>query len=338
MAMKEVVRGLAMSFLMISGAFCLSILLFPSVLLIAIPSKRVILLRRYFIALFIGIYLDFTYFLIESVSGTRVHIYCEDPTILSDKSGVLILSNHRTRTDWLYVGLCYSSFLSVMSNLVIILKDSLRTAPIFGWLMQLGLYIFLKRSRENDLPHISKMLTYIASLGTVPSLLLFPEGTDLSESNLQKSNRFATENNLPQYQQVLHPKPSGLVTAVSAYREQQQQGGVIHDVTIAYEDYCIGKRSSEKSFLFGECISRLTPFPHDGQANFPPLSTFSFRESLWRSFLRREEISRRYFSLSHPLRLSFHLSVASPILRSERSAVAGLLLLYSLLLLEPPVA
>ena len=138
--------------------------------------------------------------------------------------------------------------------MVIILKDSLRTAPIFGWLMQLALYIFLKRNRENDLPHISKMLSYLTSLRTVPSLLLFPEGTDLSPSNIEKSNRFATENNLPQYQQVLHPKPSGLVTAVSAYREQQQpqQGGAaIHDLTIAYEDYHIGKRSSEKSFLFG---------------------------------------------------------------------------------------
>lgn len=243
-----------MSLLMISGAFCLSVLLFPSVLLITIPSKRVILLRRYFISFFCGVYLDFVYFLIESVSGTSVHIYCEDPKILSDQSGVLILSNHRTRTDWLYVGLCYGSFISVMSNMVIILKDSLRTAPIFGWLMQLALYIFLKRNRENDLPHISKMLAYLTSLRTVPSLLLFPEGTDLSQSNIEKSNRFATENNLPQYQQVLHPKPSGLVTAVSAYREQQQpqQGGAaIHDLTIAYEDYHIGKRSSEKSFLFG---------------------------------------------------------------------------------------
>jgi lysocardiolipin and lysophospholipid acyltransferase len=252
----EMGRGLAMSFFMIYGAFCLSILLFPSILFIAIPSRRVIILRRNYISGCCGIYLDYTYFLIEYLSGTRVHIYSDDDAILRDPAGVLILSNHRTRTDWLYVGLCYGSFLSVMGNMVIILKDSLRTAPVFGWIMQLALYIFLKRSRENDLPHITQMLTYLASLGSLPSLLLFPEGTDLSESNIAKSNRFAVENQLPLYQFVLHPKPSGLVTAVNCFREQERQSkreqrGVVHDITIAYEDYQIGKRSSEKSFLFG---------------------------------------------------------------------------------------
>lgn len=254
-SVREMGRGMVMAFLMIYGAFWLSIVLFPSVLLIVVPSRRVVVLRRTFVSALCGIYLNYTYFLIEYISGTRVHVYCDDPSILSDNSGVIILSNHRTRTDWLYVGLCYGSFISVMSNMVIILKDSLRTAPVFGWLMQLALYIFLKRSREDDLPHISKMLAYLTSLGKMPSLLIFPEGTDLSESNIQKSNQFASANNLPRYQYVLHPKPSGLVTAVNCYREEERdlvsKTCVIHDITIAYEDYHVGIRSSEKSFLFG---------------------------------------------------------------------------------------
>lgn len=258
-SVREMARGLTMAFFMIYGAFWLSIVLFPSVLLIVIPSRRVVVMRRAYISTLCGIYLNYTYFLIEYLSGTRVHIYCDDPTILSDNSGVIILSNHRTRTDWLYVGLCYGSFVSVMSNMVIILKDSLRTAPIFGWLMQLALYIFLKRNRDDDLPHISKMLAYLTSLGTIPSLLLFPEGTDLSDSNIEKSNRFASSNNLPQYKYVLHPKPSGLVTALNCYREQEHdlvtKTAVIHDITIAYEDYHVGVRSSEKSFLFGIKLS-----------------------------------------------------------------------------------
>jgi 1-acyl-sn-glycerol-3-phosphate acyltransferase len=331
-----------MSFLMIYGAFCLSILLFPSVLFIAIPSRRVIILRRKYISTCCGIYLDFTYFLIEYLCGTRVHIYSDDPSILQDTSGVLILSNHRTRTDWLYVGLCYSSFLSVMSNMVIILKDSLRTAPVFGWIMQLALYIFLKRSRENDLPHIAQMLTYLSSLGSLPSLLLFPEGTDLSDSNISKSNRFAAENGLPLYEFVLHPKPSGLVTAANCFREQQrlkqseatrEQGGVVHDLTIAYEDYRIGKRSSEKSFLFGLTVLS-TLLPNSVQSppslgKFPtavhlfiqriPLETFPTEKR------EIEQVSSpQHPSLSHPLqwlrrsfdskeaRLRDYYSVAAP--------------------------
>ena len=233
---------------MIYGAYCLTILIFPILLLIVIPSKRVILFRRKIISKLCGYYLEFAYFLVEYLCQTSVNIYCDDLSILSEQTSVLILSNHRTRIDWMYVGWCYGSFISIVSNMTIILKDALRTAPLFGWLMQVALYIFLKRNRENDLPHIARMLTYLISLGSKPSLLLFPEGTDLSESNIIKSNQFAREHQLPEYQFVLHPKPSGLVTAINCFK---QCNGVIHDITIAYEDYYVNQRSSERSYLFG---------------------------------------------------------------------------------------
>lgn len=50
--------------------------------------------------------------------------------------------------------------------------------------------------------------------GCTPSIFLFPEGTDLSESNKIKSNTFARENNLPLLEYVLYPKPSGLLQVI----------------------------------------------------------------------------------------------------------------------------
>lgn len=41
------------------------------------------------------------------------------------------------------------------------------------------------------------------------SLLIFPEGTDLSESNVMKSNTYAKQNNLKEREYVLHPKSTG---------------------------------------------------------------------------------------------------------------------------------
>ena len=38
------------------------------------------------------------------------------------------------------------------------------------------------------------------------SLILFPEGTDLSRENIAKSDAFAAVNKLPRYTYVLHPK------------------------------------------------------------------------------------------------------------------------------------
>ena len=61
-----------------------------------------------------------------------------------------MICNHHCRLDWLYLwpvvmrhGRC--------ASLHVTLKDSLRSAPFFGWAMQAFLFIFLRRTdREAD--------------------------------------------------------------------------------------------------------------------------------------------------------------------------------------------
>jgi hypothetical protein len=95
--------------------------------------------------------------------------------------------------------------------------------------MQIMMYIFLTRKKENntDIPHISNMITYlIKSSPKKPSLLLFPEGTDLSNSNIDKNNDYARKNNLKETYHVLYPKPGGLMTCLNSLPDQNT---VIHD-------------------------------------------------------------------------------------------------------------
>ena len=120
--------------------------------------------------------------------------------------------------------------------------------------MQTGLYIFLRRSRDADVPHISRMLEYATRISRRPSLLLFPEGTDLSDANVVRSNEFATSHNLPHYRYVLHPKPSGLVASLQALR---QFNIPIHDLTIAYVDRKDGQRPNEMDVLLGSSFLKL---------------------------------------------------------------------------------
>ena len=47
-------------------------------------------------------------------------------------------------------------------------------------------------------------------------LLIFPEGTDLSQSNIRKSHTFAREHGLPCYEHVLQPRISGFAACVEA--------------------------------------------------------------------------------------------------------------------------
>lgn len=69
--------------------------------------------------------------------GTKVYIYTDDDRILSDADQhLLIASNHRTRVDWMYVFWVYGQVISSNMNTHVILKESLKKVPIFGWAMK----------------------------------------------------------------------------------------------------------------------------------------------------------------------------------------------------------
>lgn len=88
----------------------------------------------------------------------------------------------------MFAGWYYAFHLNLNADLRVILKESLRSVPIYGWSMQIMMYIFLSRKREQDIPYIRRILSYLLCTGHAPSLLLFPEGTDLNENNKKKSN------------------------------------------------------------------------------------------------------------------------------------------------------
>ncbi len=60
--------------------------------------------------------------------------------------------------------------------------------------------------RHTHLQHMEDLLLYHTSKSHPLSLILFPEGTDLSKENLAKSNAYASQQGLPKYKHVLHPK------------------------------------------------------------------------------------------------------------------------------------
>jgi lysocardiolipin and lysophospholipid acyltransferase len=269
------------------------ILITPTILFMMIPIRLVISLRRQWIALVSGIFFDFAGVLL-ALLGTKVFVYCDNQDILKD-TGVVIISNHRTRVDWMYAGWLYGYIIGVNPDQRVILKDTLRSVPIYGWCMQIMMYIFLTRKKENntDIPHISNMITYLSkSSPTKPSLLLFPEGTDLSKSNIEKNNEYARKNNLQETQQILYPKPGGLLTCLNSLPDQNN---IVHDVTIAYKDYHQGKRTSEASLLNGE-------FPREIHLNVKrytkselPSSEKDIKKWLTDKFLEKEEILQNFY-------------------------------------------
>ena len=173
----------------------------------------------------------------------------------------LVLSNHRTRIDWMYVGWCYAYFLNCTSKFKVILKNSLKNIPFYGWAMQLLMFIFLTRDRNKDVHHITNTIDYLMEFEKNPCLLLFPEGTDLSDSNIEKANQYARDcvsagASVELYkprQYVLFPKVTGALEVIKHLLPKCAGSSlVIHDVTIAYKDYYPGKRTTDYGIMMGE--------------------------------------------------------------------------------------
>lgn len=101
--------------------------------------------------------------------------------------------------------------------------------------MQLACFVYIKRCWNLDKLTFGKVVNYFAELSYNYSLLLFPEGTDFTESTKAKSDSYARKNDLETYDYVLHPRTTGFV-----YLTQQMldKGALdaVYDVTLVYPD------------------------------------------------------------------------------------------------------
>ncbi|XP_054894622.1 lysocardiolipin acyltransferase 1 [Poeciliopsis prolifica] len=167
--------------------------------------------------------------LLELVFGVKV-VITGDGFIPGERS--VIIMNHRTRLDWMFLWCCLlrHSYLRLEK---ICLKAGLKALPGFGWAMQVACFVFIQRRWEMDKAHLENMLDYFCDIREPLQLLLFPEGTDLTEDTKEKSNAFAAQNNLPQLEYVLHPRSTGFTFIVDKLRKGDNLDAV-HDITVAY--------------------------------------------------------------------------------------------------------
>ncbi|XP_053568612.1 lysocardiolipin acyltransferase 1 [Bombina bombina] len=167
--------------------------------------------------------------LLELVFGAKV-VITGDGFIPGERS--VIIMNHRTRLDWMFLWNCLLRY-SYLRLEKICLKSSLKAVPGFGWAMQVAAFIFIHRKWEADKNHFEDMLDYFCDIKEPLQLLIFPEGTDLTENTKARSHEFAEKNGLQKYEYVLHPRTTGFTFVVDRLREGNNLDA-IHDITVAY--------------------------------------------------------------------------------------------------------
>ncbi|XP_073070848.1 lysocardiolipin acyltransferase 1 [Manis javanica] len=167
--------------------------------------------------------------LLETMFGVKV-IITGDAFVPGERS--VIIMNHRTRMDWMFLWNCLMRY-SYLRLEKICLKASLKSVPGFGWAMQAAAYIFIHRKWKDDKGHFEDMIDYFCDIREPLQLLIFPEGTDLTENSKARSNDFAEKNGLQKYEYVLHPRTTGFTFVVDRLREGENLDAV-HDITVAY--------------------------------------------------------------------------------------------------------
>ena len=271
-------KGAAFVVVSVLSGFVGCMLLFPTTLLLLaaklakpINPLHVILLRlHHFLAdVVAGFWFIIVGFLHENVFGTTIRYAVETPTTSTLEPSItpaellyellrpptggkikIIIMNHRTRLDWmLFWALMARAGIRSSSSLKIVLKDSLAKAPIFGWAMQHFRFLFLSRSWVNDEAHLGRVIEHYKRTGENATFLIFPEGSDLSDENIEKSQKFAREKGLPQYRFILNPRTTGL-TAIRTMIGDDHLDSIV-DVTNGFTDFERNQRPREKYLLTG---------------------------------------------------------------------------------------
>ncbi|KAI0470793.1 acyltransferase-domain-containing protein [Xylariaceae sp. FL0804] len=161
---------------------------------------------------------------------------------------MVMIANHQIYTDWLYLWwVGYTNNPHMHGHVYIILKESLKWIPVIGpGCMFLG-FIFMSRKMAVDQPRLAHRLGKLKTKHTDANgeeflnpmwLLLFPEGTNLSNNGRNKSAKWAEKSGLKDMQHQMLPRSTGMFFCLNELKGTVEY---VYDCTVAYEGIPRGK-------------------------------------------------------------------------------------------------
>ncbi|KAJ9440740.1 hypothetical protein DIPPA_53890 [Diplonema papillatum] len=182
---------------------------------------------------------------LQWIGGYRVRIYSEQPEeYLAGAKSVIALWNHVNSFDWL-VGSYYVALTNQVGNLRSVAKQTLIFLPGLGWIWYLMDFIFLKRSLKEDKTRLQQGVSLIKQANQQKAwpgrhhyhLVLFPEGTRLTDSKLLESQKWQKEQGFSPMKHVMYPKAGGFIQLYEGFGSDLDD---VLDVTLVYPPGCTG--------------------------------------------------------------------------------------------------
>lgn len=187
---------------------------------------------------------------------------------------------------------------------------SVTRASVTGWIMQMNGFLYITRHWKEDRGRLSRTLDYLIAVDSRTQLLIFPEGTDLTESSREKSDRYALQHHLPRYIYTLHPKTTGFAYLVQ-HLQHASYLDAVYDLTIAYPDYIPqseidlirGKFPREVHFHIRRISSADIPAHDDSTLRRWLEDRWSEKEVILKGFYERKAFSTQIWPMTKTLPL-----------------------------------
>jgi len=163
----------------------------------------------------------------EKWNGTHLVVTGDS---ITNKESVLGISNHPSEADWLWwPGLAVRK--GILSQMRVVVKDTLRKLPCAGWAIDAFNWLFLSRNWDIDKKQIVWTCKAYVDDEYPVQMFIYPEGTDYTPAKAAKSTEFAQKNGLPVFKYVLTPRVKGFLTVAQTLRPSID---AVYDITVAY--------------------------------------------------------------------------------------------------------
>ncbi len=167
--------------------------------------------------------------LIRAVGGHSIVVTGDEPR---EEENALILANHQRMAD-IPVLAALAAKNARAGDLKWVVKSSFKYVPGLGWGMLLLDNLFVKRNWTKDRISIEKVFAKIIRDELPFWLVIFPEGTRISQAKLKRSRRIARRQGLEPLNHVMFPLTKGVGATLDGLGQRLE---AVYDVTIGYSD------------------------------------------------------------------------------------------------------
>jgi len=201
----------------------------------------------------------------------------------------ILVCNHISTFDFLIIK-SYLQYIGIDSFNYFI-KNSINYVPGVGLVMYSSTAIKLSRNWEKDKDNLIKQLDMFKTNSKKQFIIIFPEGTRLTQKKQEEGKEFSKLNNLPIYDNLLVPKSKGLGFLIN-YLKKTNKLGRIWDLTLAIPKF-MGK-SSYIHNIFGKPIGPIYGMMRELRINFNTQDPETFKSWLLEEWKNKDIFLNNY--------------------------------------------